>query len=110
MGTSLVTLKRYQEAATAFDQANRTGKLPWRIYWYQYGPFESYFQIGRYDDVLSLVKINQNNSRELEETYYWQGRVHQAQGNRQRASASYLRALGYNPNFDEARRALESLN
>lgn len=110
MGTSLVTLKRYQEAATAFDQANRTGKLPWRIYWYQYGPFESYFQIGRYDDVLSLVKINQNNSRELEETYYWQGRVRQAQGNRQQASASYLRALGYNPNFDEARRALESLN
>ena len=110
MGTSLVTLRRYQEAATAFDQANRTGKLPWRIYWYQYGPFEAYFQVGRYDDVLSLVKINQNNSRELEETYYWQGRVHQAQGNRQQASASYLHALGYNPNFDEARQALESLD
>ena len=110
MGTSLVALGRYQEAALAFDQANRTGKLPWRIFWYQFGIFEAYYEIGRYDDVLSLVKINQNNSRELEETYYWQGRVQEAQGNRQQALASYRRALAYNPNFDDAQRALENLN
>ncbi len=110
MGTSLVALGRYQEAATAFDQANRSGKLPWRIYWYQYGPFKAYFEVGRYDDVLSLVKINQNNARELEEIYYWQGRVQEAQGKPQQAAASYRRALGYNPNYDEARRALEALN
>ena len=110
MGTSLVALERYQEAAAAFDQANRTGKLPWRMYWYQFGAFEAYYQLGRYDDVLSLAKINQNNSRELEETYYWQGRVQEAQGKIQQAASSYRRALTYNPNYADARRALDSLS
>lgn len=110
MGTSLVALGRYQEAAAAFDQANRTGKLPWRMYWYQFGAFEAYFQLGRYDDVLSLAKINQNNSRELEETYYWQGRVQEAQGKLQQAASSYRRALTYNPNYADARTALDNLS
>ena len=109
MGTSLVALGRYQEAAAAFDQANRTGNLPWRMYWYQFGAFEAYYQQGRYDDVLSLAKINQNNSRELEETYYWQGRVQEAQGKLQQAASSYRRALTYNPNYADARAALDSL-
>lgn len=110
MGTSLVALERYQEAATAFDQANRTGQLPWRMHWYQYGAFAAYFQIGRFDDVMSLVRINQNNARELEETYYWAGRVQEEQGNPQGAAASYRRALAYNPQFDAARLALAALN
>ena len=110
MGTSLVALGRYQEAAVAFDQANRTGKLPWRVHWYQFGAFEAYFQVGRYDDVLSLVKINQNTSRELEETYYWQGRVHEARGNPQQAASAFRRALSYNPNYQAARQALQGLN
>ena len=110
MGTSLVALGRYEEAAVAFDQAHRTEGLPWRIHWYQFGAFEAYFQVERYDDVLSLVRINQNNARELEETYYWQGRVQAAQGSPGAAAASFRRALAYNPNYDEARQALESLN
>lgn len=110
MGTSLVALERYPEAATAFDQANRTGKLPWRMHWYQFGPFAAYFHVGRYDDVMSLVRINQNNARELEETYYWDGMVQEAQGNPQAAAASYRRALAYNPRYDAARQALASLN
>ena len=110
MGTSLVALKRYEEAATAFDQANRTGTLPWRMHWYQYGPFEAYYHVGRFDDVMSLVRINQNNARELEETYYWQGMVQEAQGKPQAAAASYRRALAYNRHFDTARQALASLN
>ena len=110
IGTALVALERYEEAATAFDQANRTGKLPWRMHWYQYGPFAAYFHVGRYDDVMSLVRINQNNARELEETYYWQGMVQEAQGKTQAAAASYRRALAYNPRFDAARQALASLN
>lgn len=110
MGTSLVALGRYQEAAAAFDHANRTGNLPWRMYWYQFGAFEAYFQLERYDDVLSLARINQNNSRELEETYYWQGRVQEAQGQLQQAASSYRRALTYNPNYEDARAALDNLS
>ncbi len=110
MGTSLVALDRYQQAAAAFDHANRTGNLPWRMYWYQFGAFEAYYELGRYDDVLSLAKINQNNSRELEETYYWQGRVQEAQGKIQQAASSYRRALTYNPNYADARTALDNLS
>ena len=77
--------------------------------WYQFGPFEAYYETGRYEDVLSLVQINLNNAEELEETYYWQGRVRQAQGQPEQAAVSYRRALGYNPNYDEARTALDSL-
>lgn len=108
MGTSLVELERYQEAATAFDQAQRT-ELPWRMMWYQFGPFEAYYQTGRYDDVLSLVQINLNNAEEIEETYYWQGRVLEAQGQPEQAASSYRRALSYNPNYEAARTALDNL-
>ena len=46
MGTSLVALDRHQEAATAFDQAIRLEELPFRMLWYQFGPFEAYFRQG----------------------------------------------------------------
>lgn len=110
MGSSLAALGRYEEAAAAYDQAHRSESLPWRIHWYQFGAFEAYFHVGRYDDVLSLVRITQNNAREIEETYYWRGRVRQAQGSAQQAATNYRQALGYNPNYAEARQALESLN
>ena len=109
MGTSLVEMERYQEAAAAFDQAQRF-RLPWRMMWYQFGPFEAYFQIGRYDDVMSLAKINLNNAEEIEETYYWQGRVLEAQGKLEPAAAAFRRALRFNPNDEEARQALDKLN
>ena len=109
MGTSLVEMERYQEAAAAFDQAQRFG-LPWRMMWYQFGPFEAYFQTGRYDDVMSLVQINLNNAEEIEETYYWQGRVLEAQGKTEQAAAAFRRALRFNPNDEEARQALDKLN
>ena len=109
MGTSLVEMERYQEAAAAFDQAQRF-RLPWRMMWYQFGPFEAYFQIGRYDDVMSLAKINLNNAEEIEETYYWQGRVLEAQGKPEQAAAAFRRALRFNPNDEEARQALDKLN
>lgn len=108
MGSSLVLLGRYQEAANAFDQARRYS-LPWRMLWYQFGPFVAYYETGRYDDVLSLAQINLNNAQELEESYYWRGRVYAAQGRREAAAAEYRRALAYNPNFQPARDALSQL-
>lgn len=107
-GSSLVALGRYQEAANAFDQARRF-VLPWRMLWYQFGPFIAYYEVGRYEDVLSLAQINLNNAEELEETYFWRGRVYAAQGRTDAAAAEFRRALGYNPNFQAARQALSSL-
>lgn len=109
MGTSLNALGRYEEAARAFDQARRIG-LPWRMLWYQFGPFEAYYHTGRYDDILLLAKSNLNNAVELEETYYWRGRAYEAQGDINSALESYRLALRYNPLYLAPRQALDALN
>jgi len=109
MGTALNQLARYQEAATAFDLA-RQYELPWRMLWYQFGPFEAYFNIGRYDDVLSLVQNNlTNNGQYVEETYFWQGQVFQAQGRTQDAINAYRNALSMNRYYVAAQQALDAL-
>lgn len=109
MGTSLVALGRYQEAATAYDRATQHG-LPWRMLWYQFGPYQAYFEVGRYTDVLSLVQSNLGNGGQyVEETYYWQGRALEAQGQLADARASYLNALALNSDYEDAQIALDLL-
>ncbi len=111
MGTSYTRLGRYEEAAAAFDQARRVGTLPWRITWYQFGPFEAYFNAGRYDDVLALVNANlANGAQFVEETYYWNGRVLAMQGNTAAAADAFRQALAHNPRYADARAALDRLN
>ena len=111
IGTAFTKMGHYEEAAAAYDQALRLGTLPWRITWYQFGPFEAYFNVQRYDDVLALVDGNLTNGAQyVEETYYWQGRVYEARGDNQSALGSFNRALQHNPRFEAARQARDSLN
>ena len=110
MGTSLTRLGRYEEAAAAYDQARREGALPWRMTWYQFGPFEAYYHSGRLDDVLALVKVNMaNGARYVEETWYWQGRVLQQRGDMTGARSAYSQALNLNRFYTAAREALTEL-
>jgi len=106
MGTALTKLGRYDEAARYFDEARRLN-LPFRMLWYQFYPFQAYYEIGRYDDVIALVNNNLvNGGQYVEETYYWQGRVLAAQGSRTEAAAAFQRALVGNPRFAAAQQAL----
>ncbi|HUN08230.1 MAG TPA: C39 family peptidase [Aggregatilineales bacterium] len=108
-GTSLVALGRYDEAALAYDQSRRFS-LPWRMLWYQFGPFEAYFNVGRYSDLEALVTANLNNGGQyIEETYYWQGQLYITQGLISAATDAFERSLQINPNFVAARNALSSL-
>lgn len=110
IGSSLTRLGRYEEAATFFDRARQLG-LPFRMTWYQFGMFEAYFNVGRYDDVLALVQTNlTNGARYVEETHFWQGQVFAARGESTNAASSFQRALSLNPRFEAARTALDSLN
>jgi len=110
MGSSYTKLGMYEEAASAFDQATQRS-LPFRIWWYQFSPFEAYFNTGRYDDVLALVNNNlANGGQYIEETYYWQGRVFAERGQTQEASTAFQRALTHNPRYQDAQTALNSLN
>lgn len=113
MGTAFTRLGQFEDAAVAFDQARRVEfpELPWRMLWYQFGMYEAYFNVGRYEDVLSLVEINLiNGGQYVEETFYWQGRVYAAQGLTSQAAESYRRALSQNSHYTAARQALDALN
>ncbi len=79
--------------------------------WYQFGPFEAYFNTGRYDEVMALVNINLTNGAQyVEETYYWQGRVLEAEGNIAGARSAFQQALSHNSRYADARDALSALN
>jgi hypothetical protein len=111
LGASLARLGKYEEAAVAFDQARRLGTLPWRITLYQFGMFESYYNVQRYDDVLALVNANLNNGGDyIEETYFWRGQVETALGEKTKAAESFRRALQHNPRFAAAQDALNALS
>lgn len=107
MGTSFVALQMYEEAAIAYDQARSYG-LPWRMLWYQFGPFEAYYHAGRYDDMIVLAQANLNDGggHFVEETYYYGGLAREGKGEYQRAISNYQAALQFNPNFMPAREAL----
>jgi hypothetical protein len=110
IGTALTKLGRYEEAAAAYDQAISKG-LPFRMLWYQFGPFEAYFNTGRYSDVLSLAQNNLTSGADLvEETHYWMGRVYEAQGDGAQAATAYRRALSKNPLYTAARDALSRVS
>lgn len=108
-GTALVALERYDEAALAYDMA-RQHELPWRMLWYQFGPYEAYFAVGRLDDVTALVMANLNNGGTyVEETHFWQGQVYLMQGETDNAIASFRRALEANPLYSAAQDAIAVL-
>jgi tetratricopeptide (TPR) repeat protein len=108
IGSNLTALGRHQEAAAAYDQARLLG-LPWRMLWYQFGPYASYYAVGRYDDVVTLATVTLNITDNLEESHYWRGMALLAQGETDRAHDDFKAALKYNPNFEAATKALESL-
>jgi tetratricopeptide (TPR) repeat protein len=79
--------------------------------WYQFGPYEAYFTVGRYSDVTAIVSSNLNNGGAfVEETYFWQGQVYAAQGQVFEARASFNRALQANPLYTDAQDALAALD
>jgi hypothetical protein len=111
LGSSLTRTGQYPEAAAAFDKARQIGTLPWRMLWYQFGMYEAYYQVGRYDEILPLVEANLNNGGAyVEETYYWQGKALAALGNATKAAAAFRQALARRPGYTDAQTALSALN
>lgn len=116
LGTNYVSLanydpKAYEYAAAAYDQA-RNLDLPWRMLWYQFGPYEAYIHVGRYDTVIDLAHIQLNEtgtSQYIEETYYYAGLAREGLGETDRALKNYNTALDLNNNFSLARNARDRL-
>jgi tetratricopeptide (TPR) repeat protein len=117
-GTNLRLLQDFAGAAEAYDQAFQVypaipeAERPWRMLWYQTGPYFAYFYAGRYWDVLNLADATLNNmqsEKNIEETYYWRGMAKAALGDTTGASEDYQTALKYHPGFEPATYQLEQL-
>jgi tetratricopeptide (TPR) repeat protein len=106
-GDALTYLKRYEEATASFDKARQLG-LHWRRLWYQFTPFEAYYAVGRYQDVLDLTGATLKSAGGLEEAYYYHGLALHATG-QPGAEEDFQAALDYNPNFTPAAEALNQL-
>ena len=106
-GEALARLGRFAEAAPAFDRARQLG-LHWRRLWYQFTPFETYYAVGRYQDLLDLTAATLKSSGGLEEAYYYHGLALLALG-QPGAKDDFQAALDYNPLFTPAAEALNQL-
>jgi len=119
-GTSHVDLFEYQDAAVAYDQAfsiyNALGaddiQRPYRMMWYQTGPYKAYFFSGRYQDVITLANVTLTETISkptIEESLYWRGQAYYMIGNTKAAIDDYREALRLHPNWGPAIQALQDL-
>jgi tetratricopeptide (TPR) repeat protein len=106
-GSSLISLKDYVGAAAAYDQAYTIyptipdNKKPWRMLWYQTGPYSAYYYTGRDNDVVNLSTLTINNASEpaIEESFYWRGLAELALGDQNNAITDFHTSLMWHPNF-----------
>jgi tetratricopeptide (TPR) repeat protein len=106
-GSNLVKLQDYFGAAQAYDQAFALyaelpeKDRPWRMMWYQTGPYFAYFYSGRYQDVINLADKTLEVMSEpiLEETYYWRAQAKWAIGDANGAIEDFRKSLEYHPGF-----------
>ena len=112
-GSNLVEEQDFAGAAAAYDEAFRLDAelaildpetRPWRILWYQTGPYWAYFYSGRYYDVINLATQTLGNMSEpiLEESYYWRGLAREAIGDVAGAIDDLRTSLIYHPGFEPA--------
>ncbi len=111
-GTNLVYLRDYAGAAKAYDQAflmydalpTDDAIRPYRILWYQTGPYYAYYYTGRYADVIVMATKNsiemvRDDVPALEESYYWRGLAKIAIGDQDGGEEDFSTCLEYHRDF-----------
>jgi len=91
IGTNLNALGRHGNAAQAYDTARVLGRH-YRMPWYQFGPYQSYYEAGRYNDVVASATTTLATAENLEDPLLWRGHARLALGDTPRARADYLPA------------------
>jgi hypothetical protein len=116
-GTNLMRLQDYSGAAQAYDQAfllypslPEMGR-PWRMMWYQTGPYWAYYYTGRYQDVIDLATktLDAMSQPVLEESYYWRALARLALGENKAAIKDLRSSLEYHPGFEPSITRLQQL-
>ena len=121
-GSNLVSLLDYAGAAKAYDTAFALydslpadmSLRPYRILWYQIGPFLAYFYTGRYTDVIektthNSIEMVRDNIPALEESYYWRGMAEAQLGKKNAAVDDFFTCLKYHQGFKVCIQALNDL-
>jgi tetratricopeptide (TPR) repeat protein len=109
LGSTLVYLERYQEAAQAFDKAFALN-LPQRMTRYQFQPFFAYYNVGRIDYLLQITEYTYKaiSGSYSEEALLWHGYGLLSQGNTTGALADWNKALKVHPNYCDAEKAINT--
>lgn len=109
LGSNLVYVERYDEAALAYDRAREIG-LPLRMFRYQFGPFLAYFHSNRNDDLLLLTDYARGVTEMSEEAWLWYGWGLYRDGEVDKAAAAWNKALSINgAAYVDARLALQTI-
>lgn len=118
-GTSHVQLKQYVDAKDAYKYAFLLYSYlpeddtirPWRIMWYQTGPYFAYFYSVDYEAVINLATTTLNAMPEptLEESFYWRGMARWKLGETDNAISDFRQSVYLNPNFTPGWEMLEFL-
>jgi tetratricopeptide (TPR) repeat protein len=108
-GTNLKDLQdyggggRYDEAFAIYNQLPEDKSVrPYRILWYQTGPYYAYYYTGRYYDVISLASTALDAALDepaLEESFYWRAMAKAALGDSAGAAEDFRQSLKYHPDF-----------
>ncbi|MFT5193169.1 MAG: tetratricopeptide (TPR) repeat protein [Cellvibrionaceae bacterium] len=109
IGTIYNNLGEYELAAAAYDESRRLG-LPWRMLWYQFGPYEAYLNANRYADVIELADVTLFQRPYFEESYYYRGLAKIALGETRDGQRDLQAAADFNPRFQKAQDALAALS
>ena len=94
-------------AAQSYDMAYTyypdiaANRRPYRIVWYQTGPYYAYYYSGRYYDVISLAETTLASTAEpfLEESHYWRAMAYEALGEIEKAHDDLDSCLQFHPGF-----------
>ena len=119
-GTNLMRLLDYGGAALAYDEAFKIDaqlaihdpdRRPWRMMWYQTGPYFAYYYTGRYYDVIALADFTIENMSEpaVEESFYWRALAKEGLGDVSGAIEDFKKALKWHPDWEPALSQLRRL-
>ncbi len=100
-GTSYVAVGDYARAAREYDQALAIG-LPFRMMWYQFGPYEAYYRTQRYIDMLALADFVEESTTTIEDTNLWRGLALHGLERDDLALEQFEWAVAWNPNHPTA--------
>lgn len=106
-GSTQIDMNDFYGAAQSYDMAFNyyaeleTNTRPYRIVWYQTGPYLAYYYSGRYNDVISLATITLGSTQEpyLEESYYWRAMANVALQAYEEAETDLRTCLEIHPAF-----------